>query len=575
MGAKGEKEVPWNTRLVELLDYKAKYGHCNVPCGWPENPRLAKWVMRQRQRYKQNQMNAEHLDRLKAIDFEFRLVERKAPAGPNTPWQERLRQLAQYKALHGHLMVKAKENPALTSWMSVQRFAWKQGKLQPERQAQLQALGFTPDAGKQPPVKVGWDERFEQLRQYKDEHGNFNVPVDGTEEEDKEVTQLGYWVRNQRMQHNHGKMRADRVAKMDSIGFPWRLRAGRKVPTQPDEVEPAESWKAKLEMLKAYKMEHGTCNVPRTSEGDDRKLSHWVGLQRARKAANKLSAYEIEELDKLGFEWVLLAKAERPGWQLQFEALKAFAQEHGHCKVPAKWEENPKLAKWVSKQREKYRDQKLAGERKAKLDSLGFTWSYIDITNKMPWESRVEALRQFKEKNGHCNVPKPKNVESEEDHLGRWLKFQKWRYKTGKMAPERAQELLALGVEMNKDDEEGGGRSKNAGTASRRPKPTEFVAVERGNATGPAIFTSNAAARPHIMGNDKKDLSWASYTVEHSLEAAKTWLMERIPGMLARDIPVYSSSLIGAPAGRRKSIGGQAKKQKTGPEGVTPVAPPQ
>lgn len=573
MGAKGEKEVPWDKRFMELVDYKGKHGNCNVPCGWADNPRLAKWVMRQRQRHKMNQMTDEHRRRLDALHFEFRLVERKAPAGPTTPWEERLRQLIDYKAMTGHLQVKAKENAPLANWLSVQRHSWKKNALSDERKAQLAAIGFSPDAGRAPPAKVEWDDRFEQLKAYKAQHNTFNVPVDGGDA-DKETCQLGYWVRNQRMQRNHGKMREDRIQKMDSIGFPWRLRAGRKVPTEPNELEPAEAWKDKLAKLAVYKQLHGTCNVPRTVEGEDRKLSHWVGLQRQRKAANKMSQYEQDELEKLGFEWVLLSKAERPGWEQQFEQLVQFKNEHGHCKVPAKWAENPKLAKWVSKQREKQRMNKLPVDRKAKLDSVQFAWSYIEASNKQPWEARLEQLKQYKATHGHCNVPKPKLVETEDDHLGRWLKFQKWRYKTNKMTAERAAELKALGVEMKQDavdddddDDEtgdaGGGEGSAAGAKrkapakspaqrkDKRPKILEFVAVERGMGTGPAIFTSTAAARPHYSV-DGQDLPWASFQVCHSLEAAKTWLVAQIPTMNHKEIPVYNNSLVQAgPSAKR------------------------
>lgn len=38
----------WNERFQELLDYKAKHGHCDVPGAWWENPQLAQWVEKMR-----------------------------------------------------------------------------------------------------------------------------------------------------------------------------------------------------------------------------------------------------------------------------------------------------------------------------------------------------------------------------------------------------------------------------------------------------------------------------------------------------------------------------------------------
>jgi len=41
--------VPWETRFSELQDYKAKFGHCNVPrTSYKENPSLGEWVHMQR-----------------------------------------------------------------------------------------------------------------------------------------------------------------------------------------------------------------------------------------------------------------------------------------------------------------------------------------------------------------------------------------------------------------------------------------------------------------------------------------------------------------------------------------------
>ena len=42
--------VTWDERFGELKRYKERFGDCNVPEGWPENPQLANWVNTQRTR---------------------------------------------------------------------------------------------------------------------------------------------------------------------------------------------------------------------------------------------------------------------------------------------------------------------------------------------------------------------------------------------------------------------------------------------------------------------------------------------------------------------------------------------
>jgi len=45
-------EVTWREKLKELKEYKNDKGDCLVPCNYPPNPSLGKWVMNQRQMYK-------------------------------------------------------------------------------------------------------------------------------------------------------------------------------------------------------------------------------------------------------------------------------------------------------------------------------------------------------------------------------------------------------------------------------------------------------------------------------------------------------------------------------------------
>ena len=42
----------WETRRVELLEYKQREGNCNVPCRYAKNPKLGMWVRSQRREYK-------------------------------------------------------------------------------------------------------------------------------------------------------------------------------------------------------------------------------------------------------------------------------------------------------------------------------------------------------------------------------------------------------------------------------------------------------------------------------------------------------------------------------------------
>lgn len=73
-----------------------------------------------------------------------------------------------------------------------------------------------------------WEMRYEQLIQYKKEHGDCNVPMR------KDDPQLGEWVGQQRKQYKlkkEGKkapITDERIQKLDELDFTWQLRKRKR-----------------------------------------------------------------------------------------------------------------------------------------------------------------------------------------------------------------------------------------------------------------------------------------------------------------------------------------------------------
>jgi hypothetical protein len=69
----------WEERKSELLDYRAQYGHCNVPSNYSPNRQLAVWVKRQRRQYKffcdtkPSSMTTDRISTLESLGFEWEL----------------------------------------------------------------------------------------------------------------------------------------------------------------------------------------------------------------------------------------------------------------------------------------------------------------------------------------------------------------------------------------------------------------------------------------------------------------------------------------------------------------------
>ena len=57
----------------------------------------------------------------------------------------------------------------------------------------------------------------------------------------------------------------------------------------------------------------------------------------------------------------------------------------------------------------------------------------------MPWEERFDLLKQFKQREGHCNVPQ--SHEEDGANLGKWVSRQRHLNKTGKLDVDRQTRL--------------------------------------------------------------------------------------------------------------------------------------
>ena len=141
-------------------------------------------------------------------------------------------------------------------------------------------------------------------------------------------------------------------------------------------------------------------------------------------------------------------------WHERYEELVKFQEEHGHCLVPHFYPTNQQLAQWVKRQRYQYklkgtgRHSTLTEERLLKLESLGFIWH----SHNLAWYERLQSLKGFKAKHGHCCVPS----NYVDKALAIWVKGQRRQYKVyqkgmskSTMTMERFQQLNSLGFDWN------------------------------------------------------------------------------------------------------------------------------
>ena len=172
-----------------------------------------------------------------------------------------------------------------------------------------------------------------------------------------------------------------------------------------------EQWEEGYRHLKTFVEEHGHCRVPIGHKSSDGyRLGQWVCVQRQRR--NEMSAERKARLDALGFVWDPLFEQ----WEEGYRHLKAFVEEHGHCRVPIghKSSDGYRLGRWVGVQRQ--RRNEMSAERKTQLDALGFVWNPLFEQ----WEAGYQHLKTFAEEHGHCRVPID-HKSSDGYRLGQWV----------------------------------------------------------------------------------------------------------------------------------------------------------
>ena len=143
-------------------------------------------------------------------------------------WNDRYDELDVYKNKHGNCLVPQRysKNKALGKWVDTQRTQYslrnkgKHSHLTEERIKLLEDLGFEWS-----PQDNSWNDRYDELVEYKAEHGNCLVPQRYSKNK-----ALGRWVDTQRTQYrlrNEGKhsfLTEERIKKLEDLGFVWSVK---------------------------------------------------------------------------------------------------------------------------------------------------------------------------------------------------------------------------------------------------------------------------------------------------------------------------------------------------------------
>jgi hypothetical protein len=200
-------ESQWEEMFGALEEYKKKHGDCNVPQHWAENKQLARWVLTQRNCYRDEKISHDRIKRLEDIGFIWNPFE--------SQWEEMFNALKEYKGNHGHCNIPQQwaENKRLAGWVGKQRQDYRKEKLNKDQINLLKEIGFVWE-----PRDINWEEMFDALREFKKNHGHCNVPSGWSGNQ-----RLANWVAVQRQFYRKEKLSKDQIKRLEDIGFVWNI----------------------------------------------------------------------------------------------------------------------------------------------------------------------------------------------------------------------------------------------------------------------------------------------------------------------------------------------------------------
>jgi len=225
--AEGKPASSWDDKFKLLENFKEQNGHTCVPLQ-RHDPGLGCWVREQRSLFNNGKLQDIRRERLTDLGFIFdggeaKKVREQSEGKACHSWNDKFAMLENFKEKHGHTCVP-KQEAELGWWVQQCRQLYNNSKLTDDKRERLEAIGFVFDGAEAKRVRDSfqgkpagtWDDKLKLLVEFKDQNGHTCVV--------QKHPQLGFWVKEQRMALNKGRLSEDRRQKLDDIGFTWDAR---------------------------------------------------------------------------------------------------------------------------------------------------------------------------------------------------------------------------------------------------------------------------------------------------------------------------------------------------------------
>ncbi|MEU6713048.1 Helicase associated domain protein [Nonomuraea sp. NPDC046802] len=407
----------WLDSYALAAAYRREHGHVDIPADHvtEDGRALGTWLVQQRQRYRRNALSARQVRLLEELGITWNILDAR--------WEEGIAHARAYRAEHGHLHMPTQyecpDGYQLGPWLTAVRNRKREGKLQPERVAELEQLGIVWHV-----FEGRWQYHLDALDAWIAEQGT-EVPQTATT---SDGVRVGNWLSNQRQKAKNGTLSEAQKTALEQRGVLLNALAAR--------------WQANFEQLAAHLKEHGGNSVPK-----NHPLEEWVNRQRDQYRRGELPQERMDLLRNAGFSFDPYADE----YVAFLAAARSFAAREGHLTVPTEHRENGlRLAAWINNRRTEYRRGVLAPERVTELEATGIVWD----PHVQDWRDGLADCQDFHAEHGHLDIP-PKTSGRRIKALTAWLERRRREYHCGELPEDRIKALEATGMQWTSPRERG------------------------------------------------------------------------------------------------------------------------
>ncbi|MDA3885909.1 MAG: Helicase associated domain protein [Candidatus Delongbacteria bacterium] len=379
----------------QLIKFRLKYGHKEVPIYCKDFPKLGYWNSKFLNllnnglpqsdgslRYGSTYLFQNEIKILKDLGFVQNLKTRG--------WSKSYEKLYDFYIAKGYSNPTQKENQSLYDWCL--KIRTKIIQINEEQKELLKEINFNFEINssrrKTRDSKV-WSHKLEEVKQHIDNNTECNP-------------KLKSWIRSQRFLYQKNRLSNDRIVKLKDIGIQL---------TGKDNLEHNKQvWNTRYnELFKFYQKNTHTIYKKKY---ENKTLYNWILTQRSYRKKGLLTEDRIKLLDNIKFNWESISqgkkfKPNKDQWLEMYNQLKSYKVKFGNTNVSQLTPEYKSLGRWVNSQRvlkkgkiDKRKIYYLQKDRELLLDRIGFIWDRLDYRFNL----KLVSLIKYKNKNGHFNI---------------------------------------------------------------------------------------------------------------------------------------------------------------------------